>query len=194
MKNVFKKLLMAILFLAALETMANDGLDLKINEDQSLTVEVEKIEKGAILSLKNDNGEIVFRDTFNDQESYTKIFDFEKLSNGEYTLVLDKEFSISTSKIRKMEDKISIEKDSYKLDFKPLYKNNGEKILLYLANPEENSVEIKIFDKFGVTVGEIRCDDLVVKRTLDFSKVPSGNYFVKIRTKTNSFSKTLNVG
>lgn len=194
MKKVIRKLMMAILFLAALKSMANDGLDIKINEDQSLTVEVEKTENGAMLSLLDQDGEIVFRDMFNEQKSYSKIFDFNKLENGVYTLVLDKEFSVSTSKIRKDEENLILIKDAYTLSFKPLFKEEGEKIYLYLANPEENRVDIKIFDKFGVPVGEIKCDDLVVKRTLDFSKVSSGSYIVKIKTKTNNFSKTLIVG
>ncbi|GAA4647142.1 hypothetical protein GCM10023115_51040 [Pontixanthobacter gangjinensis] len=185
---------MLLLFVGTFTAMANDGLDLKVNQEQSLIVEVKKNQKGAILSLRDEQGEIVFKDFVNDADEYTKVLNFTNLPVGEYSFILEKEFSISTSKIRKNEENIQILEDSYVLVFKPLYKQREEKVLLYLANPEENRVVIKIFDKFGVLVGEISCRDVVIKRTLDFSKVPPGSYFVEIKTKTDNFSHRLNVG
>ena len=194
MKTAFRKLIVALVFVASFAANASDGLDLKVNEKQNLIVEVKGIEQGAILSILGENEEIVFKDRLSNDDSYSKIFDFNSLEDGRYTLVLDKEFSISTSIISKKGEILSIEKNAYRFDFKPLYRISGDIVSICLANPEENKVEIEIFDKFGVPVGKLKTKDLVVKRKLDFSEVPAGSYIVKIKTKTNTFSKSVNVG
>ena len=194
MKKTFRNLLVVLFFVVTFKTSANDGLDLKVNNEQGLIIEVQSNHQGAELILKDEQGEIVFKDFVSHKDNYTKILDFKNLPQGDYTFILDKQFSISTSVIKKKEENIEIDPESFNLIFKPLYRNDKGRVLLYLANPEENKVEIKIFDKFGVLVGEIKCKDVVVKRTLDFSEVPAGIYTVKIKTKTSNFSNTLVVG
>ncbi len=194
MKKAFRKLIVALVFTAGFVANASDGLDLKVNEKQNLIVEVQGIEQGAILSILGENEEIVFKDRLSNNNSYSKIFDFNSLADGTYTIVLDKEFSISTSTISKTGKILSVDTNAYRFDFKPLYRISEDVVSIYLANPDENKVEIEIFDKFGESVGKVKATDLVVKRKLDFSDAPSGSYTVKIKTKTNTFSKPINVG
>ncbi len=194
MKKTLKNLLVIPLLLVSINVLATDGMNLKVNDKHSLVVNLQKIEEGAMLSLLNENGEILYKDQFIEKNDFTRIFDFKALANGEYTVILDREYHISYSKIRKNEENLVVDNNSYELVFKPLYRVKGGQVSLYLANPEENKVEIKIFDKFGVPVGKLNCKDLVVRRKLDFSEVPPGNYTVEIKTKTNNFTKTLVVG
>lgn len=194
MKKTFKKLITAFLFMIAISVNASDGLDLKVNNQQNLIVEVQRLEQGAMLSLLDETGEIVYKDKFFNEDTFTKVFDFNRLEDGKYTLIFDKEHSVSYSTITKDGSNLSIDDTAYRLDFKPLYRVSGDQVSICLSNPEENKVEIEIFDKFGVPVGNLRTNDLVVKSKLDFSKVPSGSYIVKIKTKTNTFSKWIEVG
>lgn len=194
MKKTVRNLVVVLLLLVTLKSTASDELDLKVSKEQNLIVEVQKIEKGANISLQTENGEVLFKDRFFNEESYLKILDFTDLLDGTYILKLDKEYSISTSIIKKTDKNISVDDNSYKFIFKPLYSVSGDQVSLYFANPEENKVEIEIFDKFGVPVGTIKSKDLVVKRKLDFSKVPPGKYTVEIRTKTGNFTNTVVVG
>ena len=194
MKKTQKNFMVMLLLLIGLNVAAKDGLDLMVNDKQSLVINLQDIEEGTMLSLLDEKNQILYKDQFFKENGITKIFDFNKLPDGSYTVVLDREFHMASAKIRKNEENLAIIDNSYKLIFKPLYRVEGDKVSLYLANPEENKVEIKIFDKFGVPVGNVSCRDLVVKRSLDFSGVPSGSYIVEIKTKTNNFTKTLIVG
>ncbi|MCH4823000.1 T9SS type A sorting domain-containing protein [Gramella lutea] len=194
MKKTFKILTLALFLLVSLNSRANDGIDLKVGDQQYLLVSLSKVEKGALLSLLGENKEIIYKDRILEEDSITRKFDFNGLPDGEYTLKLDREFHISTSVITKIKDKLIINYRSNLLIFKPLYRGDEDQVSVYLANPEKNRVEIKIFDKFGVPVGILTCNDLVIKKKLDFSEVPPGNYTVQIKTKTNNFTKTLVVG
>lgn len=194
MKKTVRNLVLVLLLLVTLKSTASDELDLKVSNEQNLIVEAQNIGKGAVLSLHSENGDLLFKDRFINEESYSKILDFTDLLTGTYILKLDREFSISTSIIKKTDKKIRVDNNSYSFIFKPLYKISEDQVSLYFANPQENKVEIEIFDKFGVPVGIIKCNDLVVKRKLDFSKVKPGKYTVEIKTKTGNFTNTVIVG
>lgn len=194
MKKTIKNLTIVLLLLVSFNSIANDGIDLKVGDEQNLFVSLPKMEDGALLSLLDENEEIIYKDRILEENGVTRKFDFNGLPDGKYTVKLDREFHISTSVIIKGNNKLTLDKSSYALVFKPLYRYKEDQVSVYLANPEENRVEIKIFDKFGVPVGVVKCNDLVIKKKLDFSEVPPGNYTVQIKTKTNNFTKTLVVG
>ena len=193
MKTTIKTLGMALLFFVAMNVKAADELDIRINDQHNLIVELQSIEKGAVLSLLDASGQVLFKDRFFNEKSYSKILDFENLADGTYSLQLDKEYSISTSVIKKTGSDVIIDKAEYTFVYKPIYKVAGDMIGLYLANPEESNMQIEIFDNYGESVGYFKSRDLILKRSLDFSNVPAGNYTVVIKTKRNSFTKTFTV-
>ena len=195
MKTIIKTLAVALIFLVALNVKASDdALEIKVNEEQNLIIELQSIENGAILSLQDRKGEVLFKDRFFHENNYSKILDFESLPDGSYSLLLEREFSISTSVIRKEGGNLSIDDNAYNFVYKPLFRINGKKVVLYLANPEEANMEIEVLDREGEVVASFKSKDLVLKKTLDFSNVPAGDYRIKIKTRKNNFVKTLTLG
>ncbi|MCG9972497.1 hypothetical protein [Christiangramia crocea] len=194
MKTAITTLGMALLLLVSINVKAADELDIRINDQQNLIIELQSIEKGAVLSLLDETGEVLFKDRFFNESPYSKILDFENLPDGTYSLKLDKEYSISTSVIKKKGKDISIVKKGYSFVYKPIIKVSGSRVALHLVNPEETTMQVEIFDKYGEPVGFFKCNDLILKRSLDFSNVPAGTYKVTIKTKRNSFTKTFTVG
>ena len=194
MKKTIKTLFVALIFLGALSLKASDGLDLKVNDHQNLIVQLQGIEKGAILSLQDKKGEVIFRNRFFEEDNYSKILDFQELPDGEYSLTLDKQYSISTSFIRKEGTNIVINDKAYSFAFKPCFREAGDKISLYLANPAKHHLQVEVFDKLGNLVGAFKSTDQILKRTLDFSQVPKGEYTVRIKTKDHDFTKSLSIG
>ncbi|MCM8570235.1 T9SS type A sorting domain-containing protein [Gramella jeungdoensis] len=194
MKTTIRTLGITLLFLVFMNVKAADELDIRINDQQNLIVELQSIEKGAVLSLLDESGEVLFKDRFFNESSYSKILDFESLPDGKYSLKLEKEYSVATSVIRKTGKSITISKGEYSFVYKPILKVDGNKVALYIANPEETFMHVEIFDRYGKSVQYFKSKDLILKRTLDFSRVPAGSYIVTIKTKKNSFTKTLTVG
>lgn len=194
MKTTMKTLAMTLLLLVFMNVKAADELDIRINDQQNLIVELQSIEKGAVLSLLDESGEVLFKDRFFNERTYSKILDFENLPDGKYSLKLDKEYSVATSVIRKTGKNITISKGEYSFVYKPVLKVDGYKVALYVANPEETFMHVEIYDKYGESVQYFKTKDLILKRTLDFSRVPAGSYTVTIKTSRNSFKKTLTVG
>jgi len=184
---------MALIFLVAINVKAADDMDLSVHEQQSLVVEINKIESGSILSLTSSKGEVLFKDRFFKENNYSKVIDFKGLPDGKYFLTMDKEFIKSTRVITKKNNLVSIEHDSYSTAFKPCFKIKENMVSVYLANPAETYLIVEVFDSHGESVGLLKTKDLVLKKTFDFSRVVGGDYTFKIKTKTDEFVNTFTI-
>lgn len=194
MKKAVKTFLAVLLLLVALNVNAADGLDLRINDKQNLIVELQQIEKGSVLSLKDMDGEVIFKDRFFEESEYSKTLDFNELPDGEYTLSFDKQYSIASYVISKRNEDLIIEDNGYSFVFKPSFITKENKVRVHLANPTQQTISLEIFDKEGIIVGSATSRDMVLKKTLDFSKTPKGEYTVKIKLGKESFTKTFTIG
>ena len=53
-----------------------------------------KVKKGELLSIKNEEGEIIYSLKIKNSGSYSRIFDVSKLEEGSYTRELEKDYEI----------------------------------------------------------------------------------------------------
>lgn len=194
MKKTIRTLMMALVIFTATSMHAADGLELKINDQQDLVVKAQNVEKGAVLSLIDNSGEVLFKDCFFDGESYAKVLNFNALPDGVYTLSFDKQFGISNTTIIKKGTSIQIDKNASEFIFKPNYEVNGKKVSFQLTNPKEKTVYLEVFDKRGAQVASLKSNNTVLKKTFDFSEVPAGTYTVRIKFGNNNFIKDIEIG
>lgn len=194
MKKAIRTIVAVLLLFVAANVNAADGLDLKINDQQNLVVELQGVESRAVLSLRDEYGTVIFKDQFLNQNNYSKTLSFEDLPNGSYSLILDKEFTVSTSTIHKSGKNLIVDSEKYEFVFKPMFKTYGKKVLVYMANPTESNTEIEIYDLSGEQVGNLKTKDIVLKKTFDFTEVPSGEYTLKVKSGDHVFYKTLQIG
>lgn len=194
MKKAIRTIVAVLLLFVAANVNAADGLDLKINDQQNLVVELQGVESRAVLSLRDEYGTVIFKDQFLNQNNYSKTLSFEDLPNGSYSLTLDKEFTVSTSTIHKNGKNLIVDSEKYEFVFKPMFKTYGKKVLVYMANPTESNTEIEIYDLSGEQVGNLKTKDIVLKKTFDFTEVPSGEYTLKVKSGDHVFYKTLQIG
>ena len=193
MKNTIKTLMMTLLVMFVINVHAADGVDLKINDQQSLVVEVKKVETGSVLSLINSTGDVLYKDRFLNEKNFSKTIDFKNLPDGKYLLIMDKEFIRSTSVITKNNELVSIDSEAYSTVFKPCFRKENDLVKFYLVNPSENYIEVEIFDKHGESVGNLKSRDSVLKTTFDFSDVNPGDYTFRINTKSARFTETITI-
>lgn len=194
MKNVFKFLVVVVLLLANVEVKAADGFDVKLSNNQILTVELAEGEKGAILFFQDKKGEILFKDNHLLNDNYKKTFNLEVIPNGVYFLILEKENSIQTTEVTKTVSGIELTGNSSKTIFKPQFKVEKNLVKIFLTNPAMKEASFEVYDKKGFLVNTITYDDLVVNKTFDFSKVPAGKYTITVKVEGRSFTKEVNVG
>ncbi|HZJ37318.1 MAG TPA: T9SS type A sorting domain-containing protein [Gillisia sp.] len=87
---------------------------------------------------------------------------------------------------------MEIEKESGFV-FKPLFKIKDKQVRLLLSNPEQRKTFLKIYDSSGILVANLKSKEVVLKKTLDFSNVPSGKYRIEIDIDGQNFTKLVSL-
>ncbi len=192
MENVFKKALLVLTLSTGFMMEATEDLDVRVVDNQNLKVELNKGEKGDILLLKDIFGKVLFKDSIGRRVSYKKLFNLELVPNGIYYLNLDKEGSLLVTSIKKTENGLEIDKSS-RFVFKPCFEIENRQVKFFLSNPKKMNAKMKVYDSNGVLVGNLSSRELVLKKTLDFSNVPSGIYSVEITIDDQKFFKELKI-
>lgn len=192
MKNVFKIALLVLSLCTGFLMEAAENLDVKVLGNLNLKVAINSSEKGDVLLLKDTFGKVLFKDNIARMERYQRTFNFELVPKGMYYLNLDKENSLLITTIKKTDDGLEIDELSGFV-FKPCFQVEDRLVKLFLSNPKELNAEIKVYDSNGILVGGVKSKKLTVKKTFDFSSVPSGNYRVEIKIDGQKFFKKLEI-
>lgn len=189
MKNVVKFLL-AVMVLASNSVEASENFQIKVENNQVIVL-LQNIVEGSSLIFKNALGEVLYIDRLPAGKNYQKNLSLEIIPMGTYYLDLDSERTIHTTVISKKQNGLEISGDPSAITFKPCYKIEGKQVLLFLSNPEERSSSIKIYDKQGVLMETITNGTTAIRKTLDFSRVPAGEYTVKLHLGKHQFIKKI---
>lgn len=192
MKNVFRFSLLVVLLSMSVRVAAADELDVKVANNQTLVVELDNVREGTVLVFKDTNGEVLFRDSLL-KGTYRKSLSLEVVPNGVYYLSLDSENNILTNVVTKSDKGIFLTGKTPSIAFKPSYKIVEKKLQVFLTNPEKKSAKIKVLDSKGIVVGVLNEEDFIVNKTLDFSRVPSGDYTIEISLGDNQFTRAITI-
>ncbi|MFO7721240.1 MAG: T9SS type A sorting domain-containing protein [Gillisia sp.] len=193
MKNVFKNSLLVVFLSIGFMMGAAEDLDVKVVDNQNLKVALNRGEKGDVLLLKDTFGKVLFKDSIGEMVSYKKTFNLELVPEGIYYLNLDKNGSLLVTAIKKTQNGLEIDKSSGFV-FKPCFEIENSQVRLFLSNPKKMKAEMKVYDSNGILVGNLHSKELVLQKTLDFSRVPSGTYSVEITIDGQIFFKELKIG
>ncbi|CAM4133194.1 T9SS type A sorting domain-containing protein [Gillisia limnaea] len=192
MKNEFKNALLVLALCIGFMMEAAEDLDVKVLDNQNLMVAINRSDKGDVLLLKDTFGKVLFKDSIGKMEPYQRTFNFELVPNGIYYLNLDKEGSLLVTTIKKTENGLEIDELSGFV-FKPCFEIEKRQVRLFLSNPKKMKAVMKVYDSNGVLVGNLYSRELVIKKTFNFSHVPSGIYRVEIKIDDQKFFKELEI-
>lgn len=192
MKTTIRTMVMAIVLTLGLNMNAAEGFAVTVKENNTLTVALNNITTGSQIMLEDINGEVLYNVSL-EVPSFTKSLSFEILPKGKYYLLLENEYSIIKKVVVKSANGIEILEKEGDMIFKPAYKVDGDLVMLSLTNPNEQKIEVKVYDIAGETVGTVVDSHLVVKQTLDFSKIKAGEYVISVKVGEDTFTKSVNI-
>lgn len=192
MKNLLKVSLLVLTLVLSNTLLAKD-IEVKVSEENRLVVELDNSQRGAEVVLTDVRGEILFKD-YLQSSSYKKALDLNAIPKGTYFLSVEKEDSILTTVISKSNHGVIVNDEASKIFFKPFFKTvEGNKVMVSFTNPQYEAANFKVYDDEGTEVASSVNTDLVVKKTFDFSNVPSGEYTISLRVGNHVVNKSLDV-
>ncbi|MFV9549587.1 hypothetical protein [Algibacter sp. PT7-4] len=200
MKNVIKhskKGILMVTMLATLLSFANDASLFNVKNDAKRTsLTLYNVKQGNLLSVKDINGVILFKELIQESGTYNKGFDLTALPNGAYIFELEKDLEINTIPFTVKANVVLFEKEKEKTIFKPMVvvKNN----LVYLTKLALNGEPLKVEIYFNNSAE----NELVFKEKIENVKsieriyklegLDLGKYKIVFHSNGRKFTKLLN--
>ncbi|MBZ9728974.1 T9SS type A sorting domain-containing protein [Salegentibacter sp. JZCK2] len=190
MKKLLKNSLLTVALVAGLNLYAADRVEVSVNEGQTLIVELEDV---STVSLRDASGFILFKDSPALDGDYKKKINFSRIPEGTYFLNTEDLNGVYTMVIKKTFNGISIEEETATVVFKPIYRLESNKVRFFLTNPSKTNATLRVLDAKGELVGEVKDKAYTVNKTLDFSKMPKGEYIFKLSVSGEVFTEKLSI-
>ena len=191
MKNLLRVTVLVLALVLGNNVSAKD-IEVKANKEQ-LVVKLENTQEGSTLVLTDMDGEILFKDTLM-ESSYKKALNLHNIPSGTYFLKFEKNESIVTTVITKNDEGVNVNNASSKIFFKPFYKTIEDKVMVSFTNPGNEDAIFRVYDRNGNLMNSSTNNDLVIKKTFDFSEVPSGKYMISLTVGDRTITKTITLG
>jgi hypothetical protein len=202
MKNVIKHskkgILMVTLF-ATLLSFANDASFYRIKNDaKRTTLTLIDVKEGNLLSIKDDNGVTLYKESIQQSGIYTKGFDLTSLPDGLYLFELEKDLEIKTIPFTVTSNQVEFNKEEQTVFYKPYTRVEGNLVYISQLALEEAPLEIKIYfldnsysSEFELMHSEEVKNTKAIHKAFKLSGRTKGSYKVVCSTQGRDFIKII---
>jgi len=196
MKNLARKSLVAVGLMMSLSTLANDTEIMFKEKERNVTnISFENVKQGSTLSIKDENGIVLYNEAIERTGDYSKGFDFTTLPNGNYFFELNSEVKIVVVPFKVMSNNILFDKESEESIYKPLVSIKDN--MVYVSRPviDQTPLSYKIYyaDNYEL-VHTAEFEDLgELKKAYDFSTSKKGNYIFVFEFEGRKYTKTVKI-
>lgn len=194
--NLIQKGMLTVLtLLLSMSLQAADKVEVAKNNKTSVVIEATETKEGDEVMIRNQRGEVLYREQLDASGTYKKILQFSLFDNGVYIISFENDDKVTHYNVIKEDQGIKlleVNKDLH--DFKPIVKRNDDLAHIFFTNANLNDVELRITDDSGEELSSTKFEEeLIIKRSYDLSRLPSGKYSLMIKVGEQSFTRVLNV-
>lgn len=193
MKTLKKTTLAVALMLGTLSSYALSNVETAPKAiSNSLTNN--EVKKGHLVIIKDNNGSNVYSEIMQNDGDFTSQFDFSELQDGLYTLEINKDFEITTSKFVVNSKQVMFLDNSETTVYKPVFRMEDTKVLIsQLALDKESTLEICIFFEGEVIHSEKVSGNAILNRVYNLKENIPGKYKVVMRANGRTYRKTFRI-
>ncbi|QQS52371.1 MAG: hypothetical protein IPM71_06450 [Bacteroidota bacterium] len=174
--------------------MAGGGVKVKTStsEQNKAVISLVEIEaKQVNLSIENDEETVIFYSTHvKNTSDFNRVFDFSRLADGNYVIVVKWNNEIVKKPIAIEDSKVIVKETE--LVNEPVFRLSDKTLLVFLNNPSKSKTEVKILTEEGVFF-EDSGSEANFARKYDLSNLPTGEYEVLLSNKRKSFNHTISL-
>ncbi|PKQ45664.1 hypothetical protein [Confluentibacter flavum] len=196
-KNTKKGILMVAMLAASL-SFANEGTPFFTikNESERTSLTLALVKEGNLLSIKDYNGMILYKEVIQKTGTYTKGFDLTALPNGKYIFELDSDIEIKTIPFTVETNTVVFEKDMEKSIFKPVTRVKGNIVFVSQLTLNNKPLKIDIYfegsNNSELVLTETIKDTKCIERIYKLTGLKNGNYTMVFNTEGREFIKHIN--
>ncbi|WP_372754875.1 hypothetical protein [Mariniflexile sp.] len=203
MKNVLnnskKGFLLVTLFVTML-SFANETSFYTIkNDGEEISVTLDNVKQGNLLSIKDNNGIVLYKEQIQKSGTFSKGFDLTSLPNGSYIFELDKDVEIQTIPFNVVAKTVTFDKELETTIYKPVTRIKGD--VAFVSRLSLNKAPMKIAVYFTSFSSSFRSPELIysetVKDTENTSRIfkltgkDKGTYKIVCTTEGREFTEEI---
>lgn len=196
MKNVIKNTKKGIMMVALLATVfgfANDSNNLIKRDAKKTALVLENVKEGNILTIKDNYGIVLYKESIKVNGIYKKGFDLTTLPDGEYTFELEKELEIKTIPFKVESNKVSFNKEDETTYFKPFIKQEEDLVFLTKLNLNKELVKIKVYAVHNGYSNLRHSETIENTKVIEkVFKLEKGNYKIEINSNNKEYTEFIN--
>ncbi len=196
MKKLTKKSLIVLGLFVSMLTYANSDIEtIKEKEPNVTNISFKMVKLGSMLSIKDMNGIVLYKESIIKSGDYSKGFDLTSLPNGDYFFELDTELEIVVIPFNVVSNQVAFKKEEKSTIFKPFVRVKDDKVFVSRVSFEKSPIEYSIYykDNYDLVLTEKIKDQKYLKRIYDFSTAQKGNYVFVFKSNGRKFTKTVKI-
>ncbi|KAB1066873.1 hypothetical protein F6U93_13550 [Tamlana haliotis] len=198
MKNVLTLTKKGILMVAMLETIlgfasSEDKMIVK-RDAKETTITLEDVKQGDLVTIKDNQGIIIFKESVEATGTYKKGFDLTGLANGNYVFEINKDLEVNTIPFKVGTTVIEFDEAAESTYFKPHTKKENDLVYVTKLCSNNETAIINIFaevagGEYEMIHSELIEDALVIEKVY---KLNQGNYKITINSNNKEYTKFIN--
>lgn len=182
---------------ATLLSFANEVSFFTIKNDAERTsLTLSNVKEGNLLSIKDDNGMVLYKELIQKTGIYTKGFDLTSLPDGDYLFELDQEVEISIIPFSVDASAVLFHKELEKTIFKPVVRVKEDVAYLTKLSLNEEPLEIKVYFT-DTNISELVYSEKIVntqniERVFKLTGLKKGSYKMVFNSEGREFTEIIN--
>ena len=168
---------------------------LKVNEKKSFDLALSDVSNATKITLQDKRDNILFEETIQKGESFTKTFNMELLPEGEYSVEIENATKISVMKLLVNKEEVVMQGDGSQEIYKPVISEKGSSVYLTQFSPQSKPLYVAIYNSRSELVYEGTLSGRIdLGKVFDFSKTQSGNYRFYMESDGMSYDQLVYIG
>ncbi|HLT52754.1 MAG TPA: hypothetical protein VKZ97_02630 [Flavobacteriaceae bacterium] len=198
MKHVFKNTLALVALFATMLSFANEIPHIDMGGRDKVTfVTFNNVKKGAMLSLKDYTGQVMYKEQIDANGDFTKRFDFTLLPIGLYSFEMEMDIEIKTKPFEVTEQAITFYPEKEVKFHKPVVKLKDNLVLISQLSLEKQPLRVKLYYEadYGqeLIYSENLSGELILKRVLKLNEAFTGAYKLVLSSQDHTFVETFRI-
>ena len=190
MKKLIRIGLLSVALLATVAANASNKLNVKVTSENSkiLSISLEEVTLGETLSIRDNQGVVLFSEELKEAHEYNKVFNFSTLPVGLYFIDDKDEEKIQSTPIVVSETNIALVENSSKTYVAPTITIKDNVMNVFINNEDHSDVSIDVYNQDGLLLNNSNHNtNTIVLGCFDISKLHDDKLIVSVTEGDYSF-------
>ncbi|MDY7396274.1 hypothetical protein UMM65_13570 [Aureibaculum sp. 2210JD6-5] len=195
MKNVIRKSLVIVLMFATMFSYANEfAHTIEKNKDEITHLAFKNVTEGSVLTIKDFNGLILYKEIIEKAGEYSKEFNLTALPNGNYLFELDKTFEIKIIPFKVNNNQVVFDKEKESIIFKPTVIAKDGIVKIHSVFLNNKPLNVKFYYENGDLIYSENIENKqILNKVYDFTTSLKGNYRIVFNNDKRTFVENVKI-